>query len=169
MAKCSICGIDLQLGRCPDCRRRPVRSTGGTWALYILLLTPGVFVSLHAQAVYPLLDSRLPMAFILGGFILPVMLQLLSFLRRNHSSGGVELWRAVYICSGLVLVLIALLLFLNGGLDGSPLNQVRGTVIRKAVVTGRYGKQYNVTVSSWRRGRSVENFNVRSEVFNRAV
>ena len=39
----------------------------------------------------------------------------------------------------------------------------------EAYIAGRYGKQYNVTVSSWRRGRSVENFNVRSDVFNRAV
>src|SRR5215510_5601104 len=103
MAKCSTCGIDLQLGWCPDCRRRPLRSAGGTWALYILLLTPGVFISLQARAVYPLLDSRLPMALILGGFILPVMLQLLSFLRRNQSA-DVGPWRILYICSGLFLV-----------------------------------------------------------------
>jgi hypothetical protein len=106
------------------------------------------------------------MAFILCGFALPVMLQLLSLLGSNEHA---EWWRRMYICSGLLLVIIALLLSLNGRLDNSPLRQVRATVIRKAVVEGRYGNQYDVTVSSWRPARSVENLNVRSDVFERAV
>jgi len=108
------------------------------------------------------------MAFILCGFALPVILQLFSFLRRR-SNEDIERWRRVYVYSGLVLVIIALLLFVNGGLDDSPLNQVKATVVRKAVVEGRYGNQYNVTVSSWRPARSIENLNVRSDVFERAV
>jgi len=165
MPKCTTCGSELRLSRCPDCGRKR-HSAPGPWVLYILLLMPGTFVSLHAQAVYRPLDPRLPMAFILCGFTLPVMLQLLSFLRPTDDA---ERWRRVYVYSGVVLVLIAVLLFLNGGLDSSPSNEVRPTVIRKAIVGARYGNQYYVTVSSWRPGRSVENLNVRSDVFERAV
>ena len=168
MPKCSKCGIELQLSKCPDCGGSPLPSAGGVRVLYILLLGPGVFGSLRALSVYPPLDARLLMGFMLCVFLLPVVLQMLSFVRKQPSEDVGRL-RTVYICSSLALVLLALLLFLNGGLDRSPWNEVRTTVIRKTVVRGGRATRYNVTVSSWRPGRSVENVNVGSQVFNRAV
>jgi hypothetical protein len=132
-------------------------------------MVPGVILSLHAQALYHPLDARVPMGFMLSVFLLPVALQMLSFLRRQPSE-NVGRWRALYICSGLALVLLAFLLFLNGHLDSSPLDRVRTMVIHKAVISGTKGSiQYNLTVSSWRAGRNLENFNVVRNVFDRAV
>jgi hypothetical protein len=136
--------------------------------LYILLLVPGVFVSLSALAVYPPLDTRLVMAAVLGLFLLPVMPQFLSYVQKRP--GGDAGWlRAAYIFSGLALCMLALLLFLNGWLDRSPWSEVRTTVIRKTVLRGGRGTQYELAVSTWRPGRSLEHFNVSSRVFDSAV
>ena len=167
MPNCSTCGIELQLGKCPNCGGRPLPRAGSATVLYILLLVPGVFVSLSALTVYPPLDTRVVMAAVLGLFLLPVALQLLSFVRRPPSENAGWL-RTAYIFSGLALVLLALLLFLNGWLDRSPWREVRTTVIRKTVLRGR-GTQYDLAVSAWRPGRNIEHFNVSSRVFNTAV
>ncbi len=170
MQKPATGGIELQLISRPGSLTAPVSSRGGTKpVVYILLMVPGVILSLHAQGLYHPLDARVPMGFMLSVFLLPVALQMLSFLRRRPSE-NVGRWGALYICSGLALVLLAFLLFLNGGLDGSPLNRVRTTVIRKAVISsGKGSTRYNLTVSSWRAGGNVENFNVVRNVFDRAV
>ncbi len=170
MEKPSTGRMELQLNSRPGSLKTPASSKGSvTSVVYILLMVPGVILSLHAQGLYHPLDARVPMGFMLSLFLLPVALQMFSFLRRRPSE-NMGRWRAEYICSGLALVLLALLLFLNGGLDDSPLNRVRPTVMRKAVMHNAKGPtQYNLTVSSWRPGRSVENFNVVRSVFDRSV
>src|SRR5262245_39609453 len=134
MQKESTGRIELQLISRPVSLKIPVSSKGGlTPVVYVLLMMPGVILSLHAQGLYHPLDARVPMGFMSSLFLLPVALQMFSFLRRRPSE-NMRRWRAVYMCSGLALVLLALLLFLNGGLDGSPLNRVRRTVVREGVV-----------------------------------
>jgi hypothetical protein len=126
-------------------------------------------LSMLTQGLYHPLDARVPMGLMLSLFLVPVTLQMLSFLRKRPRQ-HVGRWRLLYICSSLALLVLALLLFLNGGMDGSPLNRVRTTVIRKTVITsGKGSTRYNLTVSSWRPGRNVENFNVVRSVFDRTV
>jgi hypothetical protein len=132
-------------------------------------MVPGVILSMVSQIFYHPLDARVPMGLMLSLFLAPVALQMLSFLRRRPSE-NVGPWGWVYICSSFALLLLALLLFLNGGLDSSPLNRVRTSVIRKAAISGtKGGTRYNLTVSSWRPGTSVENFSVARSVFDRTV
>jgi hypothetical protein len=132
-------------------------------------MVPGVILSMLAQGLYHPLDARIPMGLMLSLFLVPVALQMLSFLRKRPSQ-NVGWWRSLYICSSLALLLLALLLFLNGSMDRSPLNRVRTTVIRKAVIrSGKGSTRYNLTASSWQPGRNVENFNVVRSVFDRTV
>jgi hypothetical protein len=135
--------------------------------LPILLLAPGVFVNLVAMAMYPPVNSRRPMGAMIGIFLLPLALQLFRFLRRQPSS--LKSWRRACIFSSVALMLLAILLFVNGRFDQSPPHQETTTVLRKSAIRGRRGTQYNLTVSSWRPGRSVEYFKVTSSVFNRCV
>ena len=159
--------IQLQLGRRADFGTSRVPSNpNATQVLYILLMTPGVFVTLHALSVYPPVNARLPMAVMLCIFLLPVVLMVLSFVL-NRPNENVKTCRILYVSSSVALLLLATLLFLNGCLDRSSPNEVRTTVIRKAVIRGK-STQYNLTLSSWRPGRSIENFNVALNVFERA-
>ena len=160
-------GIEVERSKGPNFGARPLPAAGGVWVLHILLLVPGVFVSLLALSVYPLLDPRRMMGFLLGFFLLPVVLQMLTILRKSPGN-DVRWGRAAYIGSGLALPLLGLLLFLNGGLDRSHGNTVRPTVVRKTVIGGR-ATRYHLWVSSWRPGRILEDFNVGSREFDRAV
>jgi hypothetical protein len=168
MPNCSTCGIELQVSTCPNCGGTPLPSAGGARVLYILLLIPGVFVSLSALSAYPPLDARRMMGFLLCAFLLPVLLQVLSIVLKRPSD-DMRWSRPVYFCSSLALVLLGLLLFLNGGLDRSASNEVRTTVVRKTAFRGRRGTQYHLFVSSWRPGGSLEDFSVVLHEYNRAV
>jgi hypothetical protein len=151
--------IELQLRTRPDSGVSPPPSAWGVrQALNILLLIPGVFFGLLPLGIYPPVDTRVAMGFLLGFFLLPVVLQVFSLAPR-----------AVYIAASTALVLLGVLLLLNGGLDKSPSSEVRTTVIRKTVLRGRRGTQYDLAVSSWRPGRSQEHFKVTSREFDRAV
>jgi hypothetical protein len=160
--------IQLQLGSPADFGTSRVPSNPNAMqVLYILLMTPGVFVTLHALSVYPPVNARFPMAVMLFMFLLPVVLMVLSFVL-NRPNENQKTWRILYVSSSVALLLLAILLFLNGYLDRSSPNEVRTTVIRKAVIRGR-STQYNLSVSSWTPDRSIENFNVAMNVFERAA
>jgi hypothetical protein len=141
----------------------------GNTVPYIILLVPGVFVSLQALTAYPLLDSRLAMAFLLTGFLFPFAVLIVSILRNQEGNDG-RLLRRIYVCSSVGLVLLGLFLFANGELDRSPARTVQTTVLEKNVIRGRYGaRQNHLLVSSARPGRSREDLNVSSDVFDRAI
>jgi hypothetical protein len=117
-------------------------------------LAPGLFGSYFAYSLYPLLDGR----------YVPIVVIFLFFVLT-----GVVPRATVF--SGLALALLAAALLLNGALDRVPATEVKTTVIRKAMVTGsqKYGTHYDVIVSSWRPGRTEEQFKVDSSVYRRAV
>ena len=141
----------------------------GKTVSYIILLVPGVFVTLQALAVYPLLDDRLAMAFLLSGFLFPFAVLIVSIVRNQEGNNG-KVLRRIYVCSSVALVILGLFLFANGKLDVSPARSVRTTVLEKIVIRGRYGATQNrLFVSSARPGRSREDLNVSSKVFDRAV
>jgi hypothetical protein len=137
-------GIDLQLSKRSDSGGRAVTSAvDARQLLYFLLLIPAGIVSMLPLGVYPPLDARLPMGFIIGAFLLSAVPQLTSIVRREPGN-SVGWWRKVSICSGLALPLIGLLLFLNGRLDRSAPNDVRAMVIRKIAPAGHREAQYHL-------------------------
>jgi hypothetical protein len=161
--------IELQLSRRSDSGGRMVTSGVDARALlYFLLLIPAGVVSLLPLGIYPPLDTRLPMGSIICAFLLSAVLQLMGIVQRQPGN-NVGWRRRVSICSGLALPLFGLLLFLNGKLDKSTPNDVSAVVIRKIAPTGYREAQYTLTVSSWRPGRNLEDLNVSSHEFDRAV
>jgi hypothetical protein len=129
-----------------------IPSAGNGWNF--IPLAPGLFGGYLAYSLYPFLDGR----YVLIGVV------FLFFL-----SAALVPRAAAY--SGLALALLAAMLFLNGALDRSPPAEIKTTVIGKAMVTGRVkrGTYYHVVVSSWRPGRSQEDFEVDSDIYRRAA
>ncbi len=161
--------IELQSARQTNGTRDARSSAFAVTLLYIMLLVPGVFLTLRALSVYPLLDSRMAMAFLLSGFLFPSAALIVSIVRNREGNDG-KVLRRIYVCASLALVLLGLFLFANGKLDGSPTRSLQATVLEKIVVRGRYGAtQKRLFVSSARPGRSREDLNVSSDVFDRAV
>jgi len=135
----------------------------------ILLLVLAVFITLHALAIYPLLDARLAMGVLLSLFILSAASMTISFIQQQGNDGGPWL-RLAFLVSWFVLAAFGILLLVNGGLDRSPSNEVSATVLQKAIIKGRYGAvQYQLFVSSWRPGVSREDLSVISSVYDRAA
>jgi hypothetical protein len=162
-------GFELQLSKRSDWGGRTVTSAlDARQLLYFLLLIPAGMLSMMPLGVYPPLDTRLPMGFIICAFLLSAVPRLTSIVQRQPGN-GVGWWRMVSTASGLALPLIGLLLFLNGRLDKSTPNDVKTMVIRKIAPIGYREAQYRLTVSSWRPGRNFEYLNVSSRVFERAV
>jgi hypothetical protein len=168
MYKCSTCGIAFHVSRCPDCGENPLPSAGQTRKAlnnYSLLLAPGLLVGLLAYIVFPPLDAGPLAALGLCTFFLPLVMQLLSIVRKRLSEDLGRL-RTIYVYSSLALLLLALLPLLNGWLDGSPARAVKTTVIQKTAVLHRSTTSYRLTVSSWRPGRSVEELRVGARTYN---
>ncbi|HLV94166.1 MAG TPA: hypothetical protein VKS44_03160 [Candidatus Acidoferrales bacterium] len=141
------------------------KSTGGV--LSFLMLMPGLLACMLVRAAYPLLDDRIALGLMIAFFLLPFVVQLFLILRKQSNA---RLLRIVYACSGCALVILALVFFVNGGMDRSPGTVMRASVIRKSVLIGRHGtRQYHLKVSSWRPGRDSEDLNVSSGVFRRAA
>jgi hypothetical protein len=171
MQNSSTGGIELRLRKDPDRGESLLPSANDakkSLNRYSLLLAPGILGGLLACVVYPPLDLGPLVAFGLGVLFLPVALQFRSLLRKRLSE-DVGWLRRVYVYSSVVLATLALLLLLNGWLDSSPRSVVRATVIQKQVSRGRGGTRYCLTVSSWRPGKSLEDFYVGPHTFNRAV
>src|SRR4029077_5137194 len=154
----STCGIEFHVSRCPDCGGDPLPSVGQKRKAlnnYSLLLAPGLLVGLLAYIVFPPLDAGPLAALGLCTFFLPLVMQLLSIVRKRLGEDLGRL-RTIYVYSSLALLLLALLPLLNGWLDGSPARAVKTTVVQKTAVLHRSTTSYRLTVSSWRPGRSVE-------------
>src|SRR5215469_3589593 len=105
-------------------------SSTGIMVVRILLLTPGVFLTLRALAVYPLLDSRAVMGVMLCGYLLPAVLQVASFVNSAGDNGIVL--RSVFGVSSIGLVLLGVLLLVNGSLDRSPAGEAKATVLDRS-------------------------------------
>jgi hypothetical protein len=164
-------GIEVQLTKPPDCGGSAFPSAKDvkkSLNKYSLLLAPGLLGGLLAYVVYPPLDQGLLATFGVCALFLPMVLRLRSIVRKRLSEDAGRL-RTAYVCSSLALAMLALLLLLNGWLDRSPRSLVRTTVVRKTFTNGRSVTKYLLTVSSWRSGRSEEDFNVDSRTFSRAA
>jgi hypothetical protein len=171
MQTSSSSGIELQLTKSPDggvSSLPSMRDARKSLNKYSLLLAPGVLGGLLAYVVYPPLDQGLLVTLGLCILFLPMVLQLWSILRKQLSEDVGRL-RTVYVYSSLALAMLVLLLLLNGWLDRSAPTLVRTAVVEKTATRGKGGTHYVLTVSSWRPGRSTEDFRVSSHEFSRAV
>jgi len=121
-----------------------------------------------AYVIYPPLDAGPLVAFGLCVFLLPFVLKLSSVVRKRLSEDLGRL-RTAYVCASFALLLLSLLVFVNGWQDRSPRSPVRATVIQKTSTRHRSTTSYNVIVSSWRPGRSVEELRVGARTYNNAV
>lgn len=148
-------------------RPAPVSPKDARQLLYLFFLVPGVALSVFASAAYPLLDARVPQTLMLLGVLLPAAYQGYNLVRRR-SGGYLRRVRAVYLCSGSALVLLALVLFMNGRLDRSPRSPMHATVLRKLAIPGSHGKEYHLAVSSLPHGGRSEDLQVASPVYERA-
>ena len=171
MSRTLTSGIEVQV------RPRPAGSDGSlppggqsrkSLDPYSLLLAPGLLGGIFAYVVYPPLDSGPLVAFGLCVFLLPFALKLSSMVRKRLSE-DVDRLRTAYVCASLALLLLSLLVLVNGCQDKSPLSAVRATVIQKIYTRGRGGTSYNVIVSSWRPGRSVEELRVGARTYSNVV
>jgi hypothetical protein len=145
-----------------------VSSSGsGLQLLSMFFMMPGLLVCLVALNVYPPLDPRMPWAFMLGVYLLPVVVHVLIWILKPEIMAGGP-WRTVYISACLVLVVFSLFLFLNGRMDRSPVDRMSTTIVRKSVYRGRRGTSYNLVVKSWRRGRNLEYFGAGKSAYERA-
>jgi hypothetical protein len=136
---------------------------------YFFLLMPGLLACMSGLGAYPPLDDRPAMGWMVGLFVLPFALQILSFLRKNASDGTQRFLKAVFMSAGLGLVVLAAVLFLNGRMDRSVPKLMRAQVMRKVAAMGRREAQNRLIVTSWRPGRTSEDLNVGSVVFHRAT
>ena len=168
MQKGLTCGIEHQVGLSATCAVAPLpptREIQKALNKYSLLLAPGLLVGLAAYIVFPPLDAGPLVAFGLFLLFLPIVLQLLSIIRKRLSD-DLDRLRTAYVYSSIALLLLALLLFLNGWLDRSPVNPVTTTVIQKTETRRGSSTGHSLTVSSWRPGRSLEELVVGSHTYN---
>jgi hypothetical protein len=171
MHKCSTCGIEFQVNRCPDCGGNPLASTEQTRKTlnkYSFLLVPGLLGGLLAYVIYPPLDAGPLTALGFCALSLPLLLQLFSVVRKRLSE-DIDRLRKVYVYSSLALMLLALLPLLNGWLDRAPGSPVRTTVIQKTFSRRGSATRHSLTVSSWRPGRTVEELVVGTRTYNNAL
>jgi hypothetical protein len=163
--------MNFQLKTQPDSAGSSLPSTGEVKKSLnrrSLLLAPGLLGCLLAYVIYPPLDQGLLVTLGVSILFLPMLLQLRSIFRKSLSEDFRQLRRA-FVYSSIALAMLALLLLLNGSLDRSPRRQVAATVLRKTSTRGRSATRYLLTVSSWRPGRTEEDFRVYSGTFNRVV
>jgi hypothetical protein len=143
-------------------------SSGLKQVLNILLMIPGVFASLMAIGAYTPMNPRPLMGVVLGVFLFPFALQLLSMVLRVLD-GSDGFWRFLYGASSIVLLLFALLLFANGGLDHSTPAEVHATVLGKSIFHERRVTRYHLVVTSWRQSGSTEGLDVSHDAFDRTA
>lgn len=135
---------------------------------YSLLLAPGIVGTLLGFVVYRPLDSGPLLTLGCCILFLPMVMQLASVVRKRLAEDAGML-RTAYAVSGLALAALGFVVFLNGRLDSAPESLARSTVIRKSITKGRSTTYYTLTVSSWRPGRTEEDFLVGPRTFNRAA
>lgn len=168
MKEPSTGGFEFQINDRSNPGGRVVASSAsGRNILYFLLMMPGVFFCLNAMGIYPPLDSRPPRGLMLSLFLLPVAAHL-AFTVLKPASTAAGPWKTLYSSASAALVVFAIALYLNGGLDRSPVNQMTTTVIRKSVYHGRRGTRYYLAVASWRPGKTLEHFGVVKSVYDHA-
>ncbi len=168
MTRCLNCGVARDAEPCESCG---LTSAAAELLLRRRLLNRSAFFVLGALAFlvagrwYPPLELDGMLIFI--GVVFFFTLGLAVWVeRRAARRGDVEAAKRVFY--GLVPVpwLLAVLLFLNGGLDRSPPQNCAASVIGKFGVSAPLPNR-RLVVTSWRDGRQIERVAVDRDDFNR--
>lgn len=166
--RCFDCGADRASDVCQACglssveaefafRRRLLALT----AVFLL----GSIAFLPASHYYPPLELDGILIFIGGVFFGGLALAgLLDWRARKHRE--IEALKRVFRALVPLPLLLAGLMWANGGLDHSPPQERITTVVGKFAMPGSL-KQSRITVISWRAGRSVERVPVSREDYGR--
>lgn len=141
--------------------------SNGLEVLYIFLLLPGVFLGLMGMGIYPPLQSRLPMAILLGLFLIPSVALLASFVHPRPNANR-KRRRALLLTASGGLLLLGAALFANGAMDHSPALELHARVARKSIVHARQGTEYDLVVTSGEPAQGVERLYVTPALFHRA-
>jgi hypothetical protein len=121
-----------------------------------------------ANGCFPPLDRDAFLTAGLCAFFAPVVLHVVSSLRKRLTLDAGRLQRA-YLYAGGVTIFLALFIACNAVLDKSPVTPVRTAMVSKRITRGRYGAaSYTLTVSAWRPGRATEAFAVDGRTYRAA-
>ncbi len=130
----------------------------------LLFLWPlaGIVALFFVTITYQPLDDAL--IYWLGGIPCLIVYALTNIAWRKAQTGAqVQSFfpRTIWLAVGCLFV--PAVLFLNGVLDHSPLDQHRQVVTRTIVTQGRRGTSYSLELTSWRANRAHEKFVVSKE------
>ena len=128
------------------------------------LALAGLVGLLAGAHYYPPLDSERLMMIGVCIFFLPILLHIVSAVRKRLAL-DVGWLRAVYLTAGCALVLIALGTTANGALDRGAAQTIHPVVIRRSAIRGRYSVTRVAQVKSWRPGRELERLEVNAQTF----
>lgn len=119
--------------------------------------------------MYPPLDGD-PIYWVgLIVFLLPIGIAIVGAIRRRrHGQPPSALLSVLFRLSAVFLTALALVVFLNGQLDGSSATEIHTKIAHKFVARGRFSMSYHFTVASWRRAGREEDLRVSRHVYDRA-
>jgi hypothetical protein len=144
------------LGPAPLDSTKPLRKVSRLLFLWPLA---GLILMLASVVMYPPLDSAL--IWWIGGVPCIVAYTLINIAWRNTKSGeDIPRFFPRAIWLAIVSLLVPTVLFLNGALDQSPVEQHRQVVVGTNVTHHRGQAYYSLEVESWRAGRAYEKLTV---------
>jgi hypothetical protein len=168
MLTCVKCGSAVRGRRCRVCGSpspaEAVKLAYRTLTTCSYLALAGLVGLLAGAHYYPPLDSERLMMIGVCIFFLPILLHIVSAVRKRLAL-DVGCLRAVYLTAGCALVLIALGTTANGALDRGEAQTIHPVVIRRSTIRGRYSVTRVAHVKSWRPGRESERLEVNSQTF----
>lgn len=130
-----------------------------------ILLFVGLFGVIVSSWIYKPLDSVSIYITALALFLFPMVLYLVTVIRKRQTQ-QVELLRTIFRWSSVLSIFFAGVLIANGALDHAPPQKIQSVVIRKYVAHSRRSTTYHVDVRSWRPGRTDENLQVGSRTYS---
>jgi hypothetical protein len=170
MQKCSTCGNEFRSHQCPICGGKALPSASQInrgLKNYPLLSLVGLFGYLAADHFYRTLDRNSIALISLCALFFPMILNVVSAVRRRLAR-DVKRLKAAYLFCGSALVILALLIAGNGALDNSTTRVVKSSILRKSITSGRYSTTHHLHIASWRPGKNTEDIAVIVSVYVRA-
>jgi hypothetical protein len=131
---------------------------------FVLIPVGGFLVFMAAISVYPPLDravlSYVGLLSLFGAVFLTSHLQ-----RKSRRGEDVSSLLPMTYCLALAPAVLGLALWVNGGMDRTPIETHRQFVTRKFVSHGRHGISYHVEFTSWRSSRTTEQASVSNQEY----
>jgi hypothetical protein len=170
MQKCSACGNEFTGHVCPSCGGKPLSTA--RQINRALKYTPvpsllGLFGVLAAVHFYPPLDRDSLFVIVLCIFFFPIIFHVTSSVSKRLAL-DVDRLKQTYLYCGAAVIFLALLIACNGAMDMSPAKDVKSSIVRKNITSGRHSTTHHLHVASWRPGRNTEDLAVPVPLYVRA-